>query len=477
METKIDQRWFRASLLVGLWVGASVVGAEGPYLASGLRIGEVTTDTALVWTRLTDQPQQVPLAQTLPPRSVGDDEVPRLPGAVPGRAGWVQLEVADNPQWTRARRLGPVAVGAATDFTHTFALEDLKPSTTYFVRVTALPAADGPPAARLDGRFTTAPPSDVWQDLRFAVMSCQAVRDRDDPGGFRIYPAMQKLGLAFYCATGDNVYYDSDPPLASTVALARFHWQRMYGQPLLVEFHRGVPGYWQKDDHDSFRNDDWPPEPPEPDGPLQGPLTFAKGLRIFREQVPIGTLTYRTVRWGKGLQLWFVEGRDFRSPNNLPDGPDKTIWGAAQKAWLKQTLLASDATFKILVSPTPIVGPDRANKGDNHANAAFATEGREFRRWVQQAGLKNLFVCNGDRHWQYHSVDPETGLHEFGCGAASDAHAGGSPGYDVRYHRFHRVLGGFLSVELNRSGGRATLTFRHHDVDGQVVYEHRVLAE
>jgi alkaline phosphatase D len=176
------------------------------------------------------------------------------------------------------------------------------------------------------------------------------------------------------------------------------------------------------------------------------------------------------------LQLWLVEGRDFRSPNNQPDGPDKTIWGPEQKAWLKQTLAASDATFKILVSPTPIVGPDRSNKGDNHANAAFATEGREFRQWLRQSGLKQVFVCNGDRHWQYHSVDPETGLQEFSCGAASDAHAGGSPGYDPEYHRFHRVQGGFLSVEVTRPDGQPTLVFRHHDVDGQVVYTYRVVA-
>ena len=85
---------------------------------------------------------------------------------------------------------------------------------------------------------------------------------------------------------------------------------------------------------------------------------------------------YRTVRWGKDLEVWLVEGRDFRSPNNMPDGPDKSIWGGEQKEWLKKTLLASDATFKILVSPTPIVGPDRGNKADNHANSRVRSRGQ-----------------------------------------------------------------------------------------------------
>src|SRR6185436_6509670 len=89
------------------------------------------------------------------------------------------------------------------------------------------------------------------------------------------------------------------------------------------------------------------------------PLIFAEGLGIFREQVPMGERTYRTFRWGKGVQVWFVEGRDFRSPNTMKDGPTKTIWGKEQKQWVFDTLRKSDADFKILISPTPLVGPDR----------------------------------------------------------------------------------------------------------------------
>ena len=76
---------------------------------------------------------------------------------------------------------------------------------------------------------------------------------------------------------------------------------------------------------------------------LTGELNFFKGLKVFREQVPMGEKTYRTFRWGKGLQIWLTEGRDFRSPNNMPDGPDKTIWGREQMEWVKSSILASDA--------------------------------------------------------------------------------------------------------------------------------------
>jgi len=466
-------RVFLTFLLLAAGVSLATAQEMGPYLGLGFKVGEVTDRSAILWTRLTaaPAPRRAELGPT-PPQRVADDQIDTLPGALPGAAGQVFAELATEPGFAAPRRLSAAQVTAATDFTQQWTIDGLAPATQYFVRLTAQDAS-GRPTARFEGSFTTAPAADQWQDVRFAVTTCQSHQHRDEVDGFRIYPAMQKAGIRFYVAAGDDVYYDSDPPLATTVAMARFHWTRMYGLPLLVEFHRRVPGYWEKDDHDSYRNDGWPPQGPRANqsDELTGELNFAKGLKIFREQNPLGDKTYRTFRWGRGLQIWLTEGRDFRSPNNLPDGPDKTIWGREQREWLMSTILASDAAFKVLISPTPIVGPDRGNKADNHANLAFRHEGNAFRQWTREHKLTNLFVCNGDRHWQYHSVDPATGLNEFGCGPASDIHASGSPGLDPEYHRFHRVKGGFLTVGVSRPGERPTITFRHHDVNGAVVYE------
>jgi alkaline phosphatase D len=278
---------------------------------------------------------------------------------------------------------------------------------------------------------------------------------------------MERLGLDFLVPTGDTVYLDSESPRARTVELARYHWHRMYTLPRHVAFHRQVPGYWQKDDHDAWADDCWPTLR----APWMDPLTFEQGLAVFREQVPMGERTDRTIRWGRGLQVWLVEGRDFRSPNDMPDGPDKTIWGKEQLAWLKRTILESDADFRVLISPTPIVGPDRTNKADNHSNQAFAYEGNHFRDWTKEQDLKNFYVCCGDRHWQYLSIDSKTGLREFSCGPASDVHASGSPGQDPEVQPFHRELGGFLTVSVTQEDGQPTIAFRHHDVHGEVVHE------
>ena len=176
--------------------------------------------------------------------------------------------------------------------------------------------------------------------------------------------------------------------------------------------------------------------------------------------------------WGKHLQIWLPEGREYRSPNRLPDGPHKTILGEQQWQWLEQSLRDSDATFKLYVSATPVVGPDRKGKNDNHANAGFAYEGARLRSLLE--ATPGCVVVNGDRHWQYHSIDPQTGLQEFGCGAASDAHAGGfNKSKQEDWQPFLRVAGGFASISVSASSA----IVRHHDVDGAVVHEVVIAAD
>jgi alkaline phosphatase D len=238
----------------------------------------------------------------------------------------------------------------------------------------------------------------------------------------------------------------------------------MYSLPLLSEFHAAVPVYFEKDDHDVCGNDCFPGKPKTP----LGEIDFETGREIYYEQTPRPRgEPYRTFRWGKLVQIWLLEVRDFRSANSAPDGPEKTIWGETQKQWFQRSVAQSNAMWKIFINPTPIVGPDRElDKRDNHANKAWRTEGDWARRWAASQG-DSFVVLVGDRHWQYHSVDPETGLGEYACGPASDMHAGGSPGFERKYHRFHRVGGGFLSVVAEGK----ELRIRHHAVDGSVVYE------
>lgn len=440
--------------------------------ATGVKVGEVTDTSAIVWMRHTAEETRNSkglLRRGRPAGPLPDNvKVDDLEGACAGAAGQVRLRYGIRDDLGDGRSTGWVEVKEANDFAHAFRLTGLQPGTIYhFAAETAGPGGK-PEQGTLRGRFETAPSARQSAEVSFTVVTGQAYKDLDHKDGFHIYEAMARLKPKFLVPTGDTVYYDSEDPRATTPALARYHWHRMYSLPRHVAFHLRVPGYWMKDDHDTLSDDCWSTLNPR----FMLPLTFEEGQRLFREQVPMSAKTFRTFRWGKDLQVWLVEGRDFRSPNTMKDGPDKTIWGAEQKKWLKETLLASDATWKVLLSPTPIVGPDRAKgKNDNHSNAAFQHEGDEMRQWFARHLPDNFFIACGDRHWQYHSVHPETKVQEFSCGPASDEHASGSPGEDRQYHRFHRVKGGFLSVSVSQQEGKARIAFRFHDVQGKQVYQ------
>ena len=336
---------------------------------------------------------------------------------------------------------------AEDDFTQQFRLESLRAGSQYEFVVESKRNAAAPPGARVQGKFKTPAPPSRRVPVRFVVTTCQAIRSVDSGSdGHRAYRQMLAFEPDFFVHTGDILYYDKEP-LCQNMAQARAKWNLMFAYGNRREFHRQVTSYFMKDDHDTLKNDCWP-------GQHYGELTFDEGLRIFREQVGMGDRTYRTIRWGRDVQIWMTENRDFRSPNNLADGPEKTILGAEQKAWLKQTVAESDATFKFLISPGPWVGPDKKGKGDNHANQAFAHEGRELREFAAQQ--KNTYVICGDRHWQYCSRDPDTGLLEFGCGPINDEHDfGGDPGEDPHFHRYFNPRGGFLGITVEGERARA----------------------
>ena len=206
-------------------------------------------------------------------------------------------------------------------------------------------------------------------------------------------------------------------------------------------------------------------------------------------------LTYRTHRVSRDLQIWLTEGRDYRSPNMAPPGPDKTLWGAEQLAWLKRTLLDSDATFKILISPTPMIGPDDANqagrqaeghdpfKRDNHSNPfGFQHERDAFFDWLEENGFldNDFYIVVGDRHWQYHSIHPR-GFEEFSTGALDDANSrlGRNPG-DPESNDPDALIeqpfsspeptGGFLEVTVT-PGDAPSAAFRWFDERGALTYE------
>ena len=341
------------------WSAAALEPAWGAeavsHQASGVKIGEIAPASVRFWTRRTksstrraDGMRSAPgLKATVLP--LGTDPS-KLEGSCPGDAGQLRVVVRNSAgkivtatQWAEAK--------AAADYACRFNVTGLAPSTPYRYLVETRGAAkmDG----ALSGVFRTAPRQDALEAVSVAMLSCQKYSQRDNDRGFLLYDAIARAAPHFLLSVGDNVYYDSDDPKVNHVSIARHHWNRMYSLPTVAECLRRVPGYWLKDDHDCYSDDCWPGYVNE----TMRPFTFAEGLALFPEQAPLGASTYRSFRWGRGLEIFLLEGRDYRAANTAPDSPSKSLWGPAQKQWLLDGLNKSEARWKLIVSPGPLIGP------------------------------------------------------------------------------------------------------------------------
>lgn len=444
--------------------------AQEVYFTNGFKVSELSHNEATLWTRLCGQPTANPIVHSRETKVFRhpidfDENMPvgNMDGGISGTPGWVRFTLTGS---STKYRSGWIAVSHEKDFTAFTRFTKLKPNTTYSLVVEGKSSKKGV-IAITNGTFTTAPDPAERKEISLTTSTCQYFWSYDDSiRGFQTYLSMKAMKPDLFVQTGDYVYYDKPGPMANSAEKARHKWHAMDGWSSLREFYKSTPVYMLKDDHDLLENDVHRESKPF------GALTLQDGLAIWRENVPLKDKPFRTLQWGKDLQIWFLEGREYRSDNDMPDGVNKTIWGEEQKNWLVKTITGSMAPFKIVFSPTPIVGPDRGTKADNHANTAFRYEGD----WAREFLAKNkVIVINGDRHWQYVSRDPRTGLWEFSSGPVSDFHAQGWPPNEKRpEHRFLRVAGGFLGCKLTYVNGIPELIITHYDVKGVKVHEEKI---
>lgn len=459
---------------------------QGPYFGNGVHNGWVDQNSSTIWTRLTEKPEMNWEGQPFMPltRKQADElaklkdvallhskQIPAgltlkdMEGACLGAEGEVQLTYYELGNPSIKKQLDWVKVAADKNFTTQWKLTNLSPDTKYVLELSSRSGKGQAIADKIKGEFITPPKKEQQKNINFSVVSCHDYIRKDAPKGHKIYAAMEKDNLDFFVHTGDIEYYDKPNPWAMTQPMMYFKWDRLFALPLQRDFYNNTSSYFMKDDHDALRNDAYPDA-------FYGPVSFERGLEIFdKEQFPSHDTRYKTIRWGKDLQIWILEGRNYRSKNTDEDGPGKTILGKEQKQWLFNTLKASDASFKVIMTSSPILGPDRPKgKNDNYSNKAFAYEGTQIRNYLNQ--FDNVFVCTGDRHWQYVSHLEGTNLWEFGCGAGADAHAGGWEQDNVQpEHKFLRVKGGYLIGKVYSDGGNTSIKFQHRDVDGNVVNE------
>ena len=446
--------WLRPAL--GLVLLAALAASADAHPSLLVTAGDVTDTGAVLWLR----------------------------GSTPG-----QLTVRHGPAGGESSRTD-VTVGAATDLTAKVRLGGLAPATRHRYVVTQ-------GGARVEGEFLTAPAPDAavpvtftWSGDLGGRAKCRHVTD-----GYPIFRALGKFKADFFLFVGDTIY--ADQPCAGpdrvpgygfvARTLPQFRAKHLYNRsdPWVQEYFRGVSVYAIWDDHE-VRND------------FSGSTDrlMPIGREAFLDYFPIlppadepGRL-HRSVRWGRLLELFILDTRQYRSPNSDPDGPGKTMLGAAQKRWLIDRVTASTATWKVVVTSVSLSVPTGRTARDSWSNAnilgfpeenatGFAVERDAILRALREARVKNLVFLAADVHHAEllrHHPTPEWSFHEFIAGPLSASLGRPRPVDSGLNPRSLYGLGGienFGEVTIDSTG----LTVRIVDLTGQVRFTHTIGAE
>ena len=161
----------------------------------------------------------------------------------------------------------------------------------------------------------------------------------------------------------------------------------------------------------------------------------------------------------------------------MRDGPDKTMFGAAQLAWLRNALVSSNARIKIVANGSQLWNRRSRFEGWNH----YAIEQRAFADWLMAQKIDGLIFLSGDRHFSaLLRVDRAGGypLYEFTSSPLT------SGTFDPRGERDHpEVVPGtytvkrqFGMIRVTGPGNQRRVAFESYDQNGALLWRHEIAA-
>ena len=133
----------------------------------------------------------------------------------------------------------------------------------------------------------------------------------------------------FNVMLGDTIYSDSEVPgrlnpIALSVKQKWAKYKVNLGNRSLQALRRSTAFYSHWDDHE-FVNDFSPAENSfDNNVNVNGRTLYNRGQKAFRDYAPVSWSKrnglYRTVRWGRNLEVFFLDQRSFRSANADANG-------------------------------------------------------------------------------------------------------------------------------------------------------------
>ena len=454
--------------------GDSVVLAAD-LLPQGIAVGDVSATSAVLWVR-TDGPATVQVEWATP--------------AMWDMASKLATAMAPVP------RTASLTTTADMDYTLSIPLAGLAPGTRYRYHVLIARGGDSPysskPRLAARGELTTWPDTDTSVPITFAWSADLGGqgRCRQGAGGYPIFDVMQRQNPDFFLFLGDTIYGDDSCPappnepgadfVATTLDTYRARHRYQRGADALRRFLERVPVYVTWDDHE-VRND------------FSGPFEerMPAGRQALREYWPISSPSadpyrlYRSIRYGKDVELFILDTRQYRSRNTDLDGPAKTMLGAAQLKWLLEGLGTSTATWKIIATSVPLSIPKGGIGYSDGWAAGLNTPGFEWERQVLVDAIvgqrmRNVVFISGDVHYvQANAYDPNrdgiVDFHEFVAGPLSARPGRETPANETLHPTRLVNEGGYHNfglVRITKTAFDVTVV----DDAGTVRFSHRLTA-
>ncbi len=251
-------------------------------------------------------------------------------------------------------------------------------------------------------QFTT---KDLWQyrkpapDFNFLAGSCAYFNEPefDRPGkpyGYdsTIFATMAREDAAFHIWMGDN-WYTREADYTSAWGM-NYRASRDRSLPILQPFMAKMPQYAIWDDHDFGPNDAG-----------RNFLLRQESRDIFKQYSlqqaygENGEGIYSSFGWSD-VDFFLTDDRYFRSHDDMPDSINgqpnsaKTFFGARQMDWLKNALLYSRATFKVIVVGSQVLNPLNRFECFRH----YPYEFNDLMQFLDSQRINGVIFFTGDRH-------------------------------------------------------------------------------
>lgn len=394
--------------------GVAILPAERarPKITHGVQSGDVTADGGIVWARA--------------------DRLARM-----------VVEWDTDPRFGSPRRVsGPVAT-SASDFTARVDLVELPPGERVHYRV-IFEDPDAPRTASepVPGSFMTAAAPNMRRDTVIAWSGDTAGQGWGinlEWGGMKTFEAIRRAAPDLFIHCGDIIYADSPIPAEiklvdggtwknvtteakSKVAETLDDFRGNYAYNLLDEnvkrMNAEVASYVIWDDHEVHNN--WFPGEVLEDKRYTEQrcrVLMDRARQAMIEYTPARAVgadpkrVYRSFRRGPLLDVFLIDERSYRNDNGENRERDEVPFlGAAQLAWLKGSLAASTATWKVIASGQPLSlavaeGRHGTVRFDAWANKHKGPPaGRELElanllRFLKQRRIRNVVFVTADVHY------------------------------------------------------------------------------